>query len=65
MACEARAIDMRASPYDLSSLHMKPICIETDEGRAEYIAEQRELSEKAAPLRYRLLDVYRYLRERA
>jgi hypothetical protein len=65
MACEARAIDMRASPYDLSSLDMKPICIETAEGRAEYIAEQRELTGKAAPLRYRLLDVYRYLRERA
>lgn len=64
-ACAARAIDMRASPYDLSSYGMKPIHIETDEGRAEYIAEQRQLTEKAAPLRHRLLDVYRYLREHA
>ena len=65
MACEARSIDMRASPYDLSSLDMKPIRIETDEGREEYIAEQRQLTEKAIPLRLRLLNVYRYLLERA
>lgn len=64
LACEARSIDMRASPYDLSTLNMKPIRIETDDGREEYIAEQRQLSEKAIPLRARLLDVYRYLRER-
>lgn len=65
MACEARSIDMRASPYDLSNLGMKPICIETDDGREEYIAEQRQLTEKAIPLRSRLLNVYRYLLERA
>jgi hypothetical protein len=65
MACEARSIDMRASPYDLSQLDMKPIRIETDDGREEYIAEQRQLSEKAIPLRSRLLNMYRYLRERA
>jgi hypothetical protein len=65
IACEARSIDMRASPYDLSQLDMKPIRIETDDGREEYIAEQRQLSEKGIPLRSRLLNVYRYLRERA
>jgi hypothetical protein len=65
MACEARAIDMRASPYDLSQLDMTPIRIETNDGREEYIAEQRQLTEKAMPLRSRLLNVYRYLRERA
>ncbi len=64
-ACEARAIDMRASPYDLSHVNMKPICIETDEGRAEYVAEQRELSEKSIPLRTRLLTVYRHLLDHA
>lgn len=65
LACEARAIDMRASPYDLLELDMQPIRIETDEGRDEYIVEQRALMEKAAPIRARVLDVYRYLRGNA
>ena len=54
-AREARAVDMRASPYDFSSVGLRPICIETPEGRAEYEGEQRRLAKKAEPLRVRLM----------
>jgi len=45
---------MRASPYDLASLGFDPICIETAEGRAQYVTAQRELSELAEPVRQKL-----------
>lgn len=54
LAYEARTIDMRASPYDFSALGLKPICIETVEGRSEYEQVQRALAQKAEPLRARL-----------
>ncbi|MFC4059708.1 3-methyladenine DNA glycosylase [Planomonospora corallina] len=56
LARDIRAVDMRASPYDLSALGYRPIPIETPEGRAEYAAEQRRFAERARPLRQRLLD---------
>ncbi|WP_329087814.1 3-methyladenine DNA glycosylase [Streptosporangium sp. NBC_01469] len=57
LARDIRAVDMRASPYDLSSLGHRAIRVETPEGRAEYAAEQRGFAERAMPLRQRLLDV--------
>jgi hypothetical protein len=56
LAREIRAVDMRASPYDLSELGLRPIAIETREGKAEYAHAQRALSERAGSLRARLLD---------
>nr|WP_225993965.1 3-methyladenine DNA glycosylase [Actinomadura rudentiformis] len=56
LARDIRAVDMRASPYDLSALGHEPIRIETPEGRAEYASEQRGFAERAHPLRQRLLD---------
>jgi len=46
---------MRASPYDFSAIGLKPITIETAEGRSEYEAEQRRLSTLAEPVRARLI----------
>ncbi|MCA1962713.1 MAG: hypothetical protein LDL31_02065 [Prosthecobacter sp.] len=54
LACEGRALDMRASPYDLRHLGYEPVKIETAEGRAQYEQEQRQLAEKAAIQRARL-----------
>jgi len=55
LAMQARAIDMRASPYDLSAYtNYPPIKIETAVGRAEYEREQRAIAEIAKPLRERL-----------
>jgi len=61
LAVDARAIDMRASPYDLKDYGFTPITIENAAGKAEYIKAQRSLSERAAPLRVRLLQVYEAL----
>jgi hypothetical protein len=61
LAADARRIDMRASPYDLREQGFEPICIETSEGREEYIREQRRLAEQAIPVRTALIEVYRNL----
>lgn len=55
LALDARAVDMRASPYDLSALGYEPIRIEIADGRAAYEAEQRRLAAAAAPIRARLI----------
>lgn len=55
LACDARELDMRASPYDLGEYDYTPIPIETPSGRAEYVRRQAELAERAAALRAALL----------
>ena len=57
----AREIDMRASPYNLREFGFEPIPVETAEGRAEYVRLQRMVSERARPIRQRLLAAYRRL----
>jgi hypothetical protein len=63
LAADARAIDMRASPYDLRSFGFEAIPIESATGREAYIGEQRALAERAVPIRERLLTMYRGLLE--
>jgi hypothetical protein len=57
LAREVRALDMRASPYDLAALGYPPVPVETPEGRAEYAAAQRAFADRAAPLRAKLIGV--------
>ena len=64
LAIAAREIDMRASPYDLRTLGFAPIPIETRDGRELYVHEQRNLADRARPLRTRMLEAYRTLLER-
>ena len=56
LARDARGLDMAAAPYDLRALGHEPVAVETPDGRAEYVRCQRELVERAAPLRARLAD---------
>ena len=56
LAWEIRVLDMRASPYDFTSLGLDPVRIETPEGKQEYVAAQRGFAERGAPLRARLVD---------
>ncbi len=56
LALEGRALDMRASPYDLAALGFPPICIETEQGREEYRREQQILATKAQAVRQSLLE---------
>jgi hypothetical protein len=55
LAHDTRSLDMRAAPYDLGALGVVPVRIETAEGKAEYVAEQRALAERGQALRARLL----------
>jgi hypothetical protein len=58
LAADAREIDMRASPYDLTAYGFQPIKIESPEGREQYVSHQRRLAEASVPIRSRLLEVY-------
>jgi hypothetical protein len=56
LAADARALDMRASPYDLRDYGFAPIAVETPAGRAEYVRAQQSVAQRAAPLRAVLAD---------
>ena len=57
LARDVRALDMRASPYDLADYGYPPVRIETPEGKAAYIAAQRTFADRARSLRERLIGV--------
>ncbi|UFU08345.1 3-methyladenine DNA glycosylase [Ruania halotolerans] len=57
LARDIRELDMRASPYDLTAWGYDPVPIETAEGKATYVAAQREFAARANTLRERLLAV--------
>ena len=59
----ARTIDMKASPYDLREYGLEPIKIETEAGRKEYLVKQKEIHEKAVPIRKKLIQHYRKILE--
>ncbi|MDW8344032.1 MAG: 3-methyladenine DNA glycosylase [Verrucomicrobiae bacterium] len=61
LAVAAREVDMRASPYDLRGLGYEPIPVETEAGRVLYAQHQRELWQRAQPVRARLIARYREL----
>lgn len=54
-AFEAREVDMRSSPYDLSRWGLDPIPVETAAGRAEFVAFQRRWIVRTSVLRRRFL----------
>lgn len=62
LAWDIRALDMRASPYDLSGLEpasgedWSPVRIETAEGKATYMAAQQRFTERGAPVRAELIE---------
>ena len=57
LAMQARQVDMRASPYDLTPLDgFEPIRIETAAGRVEYEQAQRTIADAAKPIRERLIQ---------
>lgn len=55
VAADARELDMRASPYDLSGYGFEPITVEEPVGRADYARRQARIARRAAPLRAALL----------
>jgi len=61
LALDARIIDMKASPYDLTGYGYEPIRIETEKGRLMYIKEQRKIFQRSTSLREELINVYHRL----
>lgn len=61
LALEARELDMRASPYDLSEYGFEAIRIETPDGRKTYQRIQMEIGEKGRWLAARLAEEITYL----
>lgn len=57
LARDVRQLDMAASPYDCSEYGLEPVCIETAEGKAEYVARQRQFALRAEPLREKLIRI--------
>lgn len=57
LARDIRALDMRASPYDLREYGYEPVPIETPDGKAAYIEAQRGFTERGRRLREGLLRV--------
>jgi hypothetical protein len=56
LACRARHIDMRASPYALGEFGGEPIRIETASGRADYVHQQQKIADEARPFRQQLIQ---------
>jgi hypothetical protein len=57
LARDVRMLDMQASPYDLSDYGLEPVAIESQDGKAQYVARQRAFVECSTVLRERLVEV--------
>lgn len=56
LAHDIRILDMQASPYDVSSIGLEAVAIETGHGRAAYRERQADFARRAKNLRTRLLS---------
>jgi hypothetical protein len=63
LAWDIRILDMRAAPYDMTGVRLDPsgaewtpVDVETAEGKRVYADLQRHYSERAGPIRQRLID---------
>lgn len=65
LALEVRRVDMRASPYDVSTYGLDAIAIETATGKAEYAAAQRDFARRGGVLRLRIVEACRAIRAAA
>lgn len=57
LARDIRTVDMQVAPYDLSSLGVFPIRVETADGRREFSAKQQEFTHRASDLRSQLIEI--------
>ena len=62
LARDIRWLDMRASPYDMAPWGAEPVAIETPEGKAEYVRQQRAFAERSNALRVRIVDAIQVAR---
>ena len=57
-AVETRKTDMQASPYDATEFGLKPIKIETETGRKEYLERQTDIYRRSIPIRKNVITEY-------
>jgi len=57
-AVQIRKMDMQASPYDAREFGLKPIKIETEAGRKEYLDLQTQYFENSMSIRKNLIEAY-------
>lgn len=65
LAMSVRYLDMRASPYDVATLGLEPVRIETVEGKRDYAERQAGFAQTAARIRERLIDACATIRDAA
>lgn len=65
LARDIRWLDMRASPYDMAPWGAEPVAIETADGKAEYVRQQRVFAERSNALRARLVAAIQVARAAA
>ncbi|WP_424935888.1 MULTISPECIES: 3-methyladenine DNA glycosylase [Bacteria] len=58
LARDIRLLDMEAAPYDLSAWGVRPVPIETTQGKAEYVRRQRDFAARANALRRAVLTAW-------
>ncbi|MEX0158160.1 MULTISPECIES: 3-methyladenine DNA glycosylase [unclassified Microbacterium] len=58
LARDIRLLDMQAAPYDLAPWGIVPVPIETAEGKADYVRQQRVFAERGTRLRGELLHAW-------
>ena len=58
LARDIRLLDMQAAPYDLAPWGIVPVPIETAEGKADYVRQQRVFAERGTRLRSELLHAW-------
>lgn len=56
LARDIRQLDMAASPYDAAAWGAEPVRIETSDGKAEYVRQQREFAARGNDLRDRIVE---------
>ncbi|WP_344820422.1 3-methyladenine DNA glycosylase [Microbacterium soli] len=58
LARDIRLLDMQAAPYDLTEWGVRPVRIETADGKAEYVRRQRAFAARSTALRKRMLNAW-------
>jgi hypothetical protein len=56
LARDVRTVDMQGAPYDLAALGVRPIPLETEQGRKEFAVLQRHHAQRGTAIRERLVD---------
>lgn len=63
LAADIRLLDMQASPYDISAWGFDAVAVETPEGKAEYVRQQRGFALRGEEIRARMIAAITHFEE--